>query len=106
MDTALDYHGDFLKDENGKGFLIDDEAELWQKVYLILSAKKGQFVYDRTLGSEIGENPQDTRKVEASARAALKILPFAEVQKVELNADGVVVTVSMNGKTKDMKVRI
>ena len=52
MDTAL-LNGDFLCDSRGFPMKIYGTEELLQRVFFRLSIKKGSFIYDRNLGSEL-----------------------------------------------------
>lgn len=52
MDTALN-NGDFLLSSNGHPVVIADVEELLQRALIRLCVKKGSFIYDRNLGSEL-----------------------------------------------------
>lgn len=52
MDTALN-NGDFLLTSNGHPVQICDIEELLQRALIRLCVKKGSFIYDRNLGSEL-----------------------------------------------------
>ncbi len=52
MDTALN-NGDFLTRSNGQPICINNIEELLQRALIRLCVKKGSFIYDRELGSEL-----------------------------------------------------
>ena len=67
----------------GLPYHIAGREELLQRMYILLSAKKGGFIYNRELGSRIGgiipSDAQAAAKAEAYARKALESVPYAEV---------------------------
>ena len=110
MDTALNINGDFDSDAVGMAYRICGNDELKQKVYIILSARLGEFVYDRTLGSEIYNidisSPTACEKITAKARKALLELPQTEVTKTEINDGKITVFVDINGINYAVELRI
>lgn len=109
MDTFLSVDGDLGIDSEGKPYLIDNEEELLQKVYILLSAKKEKFIYDRKFGSKInevdisGENAAD--EISAMARDTLEVLPYAEVISAEISENTVIITVEINETEYDVILR-
>ena len=53
MDTLLTPDGDFELGENGLPKKIEDTKEILQKVLISLTVKKGSFIYQKNLGSEL-----------------------------------------------------
>lgn len=110
MDTALNTNGDFNKDSSGKAYGICGTDELKQKIYIILSSRLGEFVYDRTLGSEIYSidisSPTACEEITAKARKALLEIPQAEVTKTEITDGKITVFVDINGVNNAVELRI
>ena len=52
MDTALNIDGDFDV-VNDSVSSVEGLKELKQKMYITLSVRKGAFIYDRELGSDV-----------------------------------------------------
>ena len=77
MDTALNISGDISP------YTISETDELKQRLYIALSAKKGGFIYDRELGSDIFavdlSEPDCINKIEVFASKALSDISNAEV---------------------------
>ena len=110
MDTALNTNGDFEKDSSGRAYSIFGNDELKQKIYIILSARLGEFIYDRTLGSEIYRtdisSPTACDEITAKARKALLEIPQAEVTKTEITDGKIIVYVDINGVNNAVELRI
>ena len=83
MDTALHISGDWAVDAQAHPYIITDKEEKQQQLYIRLSAVKGGFLYDRTLGSALAyldiSRPDAVQQAEALARQALAQEPSAEV---------------------------
>lgn len=71
MDTAL-LNGDFLCDSRGFPIKIFGTNELLQRVFFRLSIKKGSFIYDRNLGSELYKLNIYEENIESKAMALIK----------------------------------
>lgn len=52
MDTAIS-NGDFLLDSRNRPISISGIRELFQRVLIKLTVKKGSFIYDKNLGSRL-----------------------------------------------------
>lgn len=52
MDLLLE-NGDFKKSSHGKTIPINGLDELKQRIYIRLKVKRGSFIYNRNLGSEL-----------------------------------------------------
>lgn len=95
---------------SGGSFNMDGRSETEQKIYIILAAHKGKFIYDRELGSEIykvdisGADP--VGEIEAKARDALSGLPWAEVVGVSLADGKITVSVEVEGKVSDFVLSV
>ncbi len=109
MDLKLDGNGDLAVDEAGNLQIIENDDELLQEAFIALSAKKGMFIYDRSLGSELyklfGTENYTDENVTAEAREALCRIPEAEVTDVELLTDKIIVTVDINGQEYSICVK-
>ena len=53
MDTALTPDGDFLIGKNGLPVKISDIKEILQKILIKLTTRKGSFIYNENLGSDL-----------------------------------------------------
>lgn len=85
MDTLF-YQGDFAKDARGYPVPVAGFQELLQRALIRLKVKKGSFVHDPELGSELytlqpGEVDLNTQALRL-AREALKSIPNIQVQQV------------------------
>lgn len=93
----------------GLPYHIAGREELLQRMYILLSAKKGGFIYNRELGSRIGGiSPSDAQaaaKAEAYARKALESVPYAEVTGANIDNNAVKVTVSVQGEDAEIELR-
>lgn len=71
-------------------------------IYIMLTAHRGEFIYDRELGSEIHliDKKQENAAglVEISAREALKEFPFCEVKSAEVSEEKIRVKTEIYGK--------
>lgn len=110
MDTALNKNGDFNTDNIGQVYFISGTDEIKQKVYILLSAKLGEFIYDRTLGSDIYKInlSEDTaiNKITAQARKALSCVSQAEVIKVKTDNGNIIISVKIYENIYDIELRI
>ena len=109
-DTKLSLTGDLAKSYDGRPYHISGRDELEQKMYILLSARKGAFIYDRELGSRIyeidTESPDAVTETEAQARNALAVIPQAEVTGVQINNGAVTVFVNCGGEEFEIVPRI
>ena len=109
MDTALHISGDWAVDAQAHPYIITDKEEKQQQLYIRLSAVKGGFLYDRTLGSALAyldiSRPDAVQRAEALARQALAQEPSAEVTGVSLEEDMLIVFVQMDGENYEIPVR-
>lgn len=105
MDTAINISGDFDKDEDDNIFFISDTEEIKQKLYIMLSMKKGNFIYDRELGSELYKVINNEQTAEAEARKALAGFPEAEVTGASIQNGQIIISVMYKGKNYDIEVR-
>ena len=84
MDTLL-YGGDFAKDARGYPVLVSGVQELLQQALIRLKVKKGSFVYDPELGSELHTLQPGGSDLSAQAlrlaREALKQMGSIQVQQ-------------------------
>ncbi len=100
MDTALHISGDLAVDDNGQPYRIAGEEAVRQQLYILLSARKGAFLYDRALGSDIFQidlsAPDCIPLIEAKARHALAGLPDTEIAGVTVEEGIITVHVLRN----------
>ena len=79
-----------------------------QKLYILLSAKKGGFIYDRGLGSDIFKayvsQPDCIPLIEAQARAALTEFPQAEIVGVTAENTGICVSVQLDDEIYEIDI--
>ena len=102
MDTALNIAGDISPDT------ISGTDELKQQLYIALSAKKGRFIYDRGLGSDIFladiSEPDCINKIEAFARKALSDISNAEVIGVVAENNSICIGVETDSGIYDITI--
>ena len=110
MDTALNINGDFEKDSEGMAYRISGLDEVKQKIYILLSAKLGEFIYDRTLGTDIHNidtsQPTACDEIIAQARKTLCDIPQAEIVGAEINDGQITVSVQINEEICNIILRI
>ncbi len=79
---------------------MNGREEIYQKLYILLAAQKGGFIYDRRLGSDIYSinisQPDCIPLIEAKARAALTEFPDAEVVGVTAENSNICVSVELD----------
>lgn len=80
MDTALS-NGDFLRDTRNLPIQISDVQEILQRVLIRLNVKKGSFIYDKNLGSDLYKLSANTRNLQNKAKAIVieALRPIKEV---------------------------
>lgn len=90
LDTAL-YDGDFLLSNRNRVVKISGIEEILQKVFIILSVKKGSFCYNRNFGSELYKlrNYEDHLEERAKmlVEQALYNLDYVKVTDVDFEND-------------------
>lgn len=107
MDTELDFSGDLKEGEDGAPCTVTGTDELRQRLYIMLSARRGQFIYDRELGSDIYLVKDGTEdEICAAARDALASLPEAEVTGVTKDNNDIYVAVVCGSEEFDIRVRV
>ena len=106
MDCALSSSGDLAADSSGLPFLVSGREEIAQQLYIALSAKKGCFLYDRELGSRLGESETiSEEQALALARDALRPVGGAEVLWVRIQNGQITVCVLAGGEQFEVGVR-
>lgn len=115
LDTAL-YNGDFLLDNRNRMIEISGIDEILQKVFIILSVKKGSFCYDRNFGSELYKlrNYEDHLEDRAKmlAEGALYDLDYVKINNVEvengLENDDITLTLHLiiDEENYDLEVKV
>lgn len=106
MDTALSIGGDLAVDTRGMLYYVSGREEICQQIYILLSAKKGAFIYNRELGSRISGSPAlSAEQAAALAREALRTIPRAEVLSAEFEDGDLTVRVGYGGEVLVINVR-
>jgi len=102
MDTLL-YSGDHATDARGMPFPITGTQELVQRALLRLAVRRGSFVHDRNLGSELYRLSRDTsaatlRAAKSYIQEALIPLPELAIGDVDCKIQGerMVITVELS----------
>ncbi len=110
MDNAINVNGDFKTDDSGKIYRIFGTEELKQKIYILLSARLGEFIYDRSLGSEIysiDKSADDAvDEIISKARHTLADTEYVEVTNASIEDDTVTVSVMIYDNEYDIELRV
>ena len=109
-DTAININGDLSRDSSGGGpYYVSGREETAQKLYILLSSRRGGFIYDRELGSDIGlidtADSSASLRAEACARRALACMPEAEVTGVCVEENGITVLIAVGNEEYSITVR-
>ncbi len=103
MDTALNITGDISRDT------VSGSDEIQQRLYILLSARYGKFIYDRELGSDIFSvdisQPDCTDIIESHARKALSDMPNAEIIGVVADNGNICIGVEADGEIYEITLR-
>lgn len=93
-------NGDSVKDSTGKLLKIEDTDVLFQRVLICIGVKRESFIYNRNLGSKLGEidfNAENAKeKAELIINEALaefentyvKVLEIGKTMKLEITISG------------------
>ena len=88
---------------------VSGRDEIQQKLYIMLSARHGRFIYDRELGSDIFSvdvsQPDFTDQIESHARKALHDMPNAEIVGVEANNGNICIGVEVDSEIYEITIR-
>lgn len=108
MDMAINPAGDFDID-SGKPYEIEGTEEIMQRIYICLTAHRGNFIYDRELGGElykieVSENGAENI-LEVQAREAIKCIPNAEICEIHIVNGIVYALVSVDGWIRNIAIR-
>ena len=108
-DTAININGDVARDSGGRVYYVSGREETAQRLYILLSAKRGGFIYGRELGSGIGlvglTDSDAALRVEAYARQALAGMPSAEVTGAAVANGEVTVFVAVDNEEYNITIR-
>lgn len=115
MDTALN-NGEFLLDVRGRPVQISGIQEILQQVLIKLTIKKGSFIYNPNLGSELHTLQLTKDNLQANAlmlvKEALKDMLEVVVENVnvELTNDGenmnLTVLISINDQMEEVTITL
>ena len=85
-----------------------NHEEIYQKLYILLSARKGGFIYDRQLGSDIFQvdvsQPECIPLIESKARNALSGFPEAEIVGVTAENTDICVSVQIDDEIYEIDI--
>lgn len=102
MDTALNIQ-DISPDT------VSGRDEIQQKLYILLSARHGKFIYDRELGSDIFSvdvsQPDFTDQIESHARKALSDMPNAEIIGVSADNGNLCIGIEVDSEIYEITIR-
>ncbi len=110
MDAALS-GGDFLRAANGKPYLTDGTAEMFQRAAIRLTVPAGRFCYDASLGSRLSSLMADSTDADALllAQEALRDLPGVSALSARYTPGDnptVKITLSCGGTQKEIEVKL
>lgn len=115
MDTALS-NGDFLVNSRGRPISISGVQEILQRVLITLSVRKGSFIYDLNLGSDLYKlkfiNTNLQYKAFLIVREALLNIPEVKVENVKIdlynNNENMNLTVflTVNNQLEEVAIKI
>lgn len=112
MDTLIE-NGDFKTDVCGYPKKIYSIDEACQRVNMILSTKKGEFIYDREFGADFsGLLKSSNRSMEAELRCREAVADQKEISigGVTVDLDGIYIVLNVEviygGKVKNLEVRL
>ncbi len=115
MDTALS-NGDFLVNSQGRPISISGVQEILQRVLITLSVRKGSFIYDVNLGSDLHKLKYTNANLQYKAflivKEALSNIPEVKVENVKIdlyndneNMD-LTVFLSVNNQLEEVAIKI
>jgi len=113
MDTLL-YNGDHYTDARGLPVTLTGDQELVQRALIRLQVKRGSFLPDPTLGSELyklrrSAGEQNSRLAMAYVQEALADLPELSVRRVDCALSGLedlLVTVQVAAGTEQYQLEV
>lgn len=115
MDTAIN-SGDFLLDSRGFPSVVSGIPEILQRVLIRLTVKKGSFIYDTNLGSDLYKLKAGSKNIKGEAlnmiREAISPLYGVEVDDVSIRAKNsgenldLNIILSINKKREELEVVI
>lgn len=88
-------------------FVIDgycDEEEKLRKIYIALSAHRGSFIFDRTLGSEVWK-AEGNGQLMAAVREALDEIPEAESEGIITNQGNAYAVIKLGGHKYNVPIK-
>ncbi len=100
MDTAVS-NGDFAFDSRKKLIEIDGYEEVLQRVLIRLGVKKGSFVYDESLGSQLSTLKVTDKNINYKA---LTLVKEALIDINEVIVDNVYSTLSNDGENLELNI--
>lgn len=102
MDLLLE-NGDLKKNSAGKPIPISGFDELKQQIYIRLRARLGKFIYDRSLGSEITANTENSELTELIRKALPQLF---DVELLSASMENSILKVKFNSEFGIFKLEI
>ena len=97
-------NGDLATDTGGNVEMLSGADAAFQRAVICMTAQKGGFVYNRELGAPPGV-PGDIARLALSYSEALAALEDSEINSVRLENDAAIVSLTVNGETREAEVR-
>ena len=100
MDTALK-DGDFYLGTTGKPIAISGIKELLQRVLIRLTVKKGSFIYDKDLGSDLYTLKNTNKDIKNQAIIMIKEA-LADMRKIEVED----ISIKFTDSSENLKLNV
>ncbi len=103
-------NGDTVTTSSGEIEMLSDDDALFQSAMIRICAKKGEFVYDRELGSTLDKLEANAEfaleKAEIMINEALADLDNAIAVVKEIDEERLVIELTIENKTRTKEVRL
>ncbi len=103
MDTAIS-NGDFLTSSSGLPVQIDGVNEILQRALIRLTAKKGEFIYDRDLGSKLSTLKSTYVNGDTLKEKTLQLVCAALKPMNEVEVEDITIRTSYNSEKMELCV--
>ena len=97
-------NGDLATDTGGNVEMLSGADAAFQRAVICMTAQKGSFVYNRELGAPSCV-PGDSARLALSYSEALAALEDSEINSVRLENNAAIVSLTVNGETREAEVR-